>query len=133
MTTSTPINYETISPKTFYLTAYVSDGQASASGTLTIDVSDVNEAPSFSKSYYSITGNEGAVSISQTPPERHLPTTCLRGLNSSDLPDYLFLGWRHSRDSSLRFHGPRGRHNDVLHRLSTVHSEPDHRRPEFDQ
>lgn len=61
--TSTPINYETITPKTFYVTAYVSDGQASASGTLTIDVSNVNEAPSFSKTTYSVTGNEGAVSI----------------------------------------------------------------------
>lgn len=59
-TTSTPINYETITPKTFYVTAYVSDGQASASGTLTIDVSNVNEAPSFSKTTYSVTGNEGA-------------------------------------------------------------------------
>ena len=88
MTTSTPINYETISPKTFYLTAYVSDGQASASGTLTIDVSNVNEAPSFSKSYYSITGNEGAVSISQTPPSTDdVPP---RGLNTSDLPVYFF-------------------------------------------
>lgn len=62
-TTSTPIDFETITPKTFYVTAYVSDGQASASGTLTIDVSDINEAPSFSKTTYSVTGNEGAVSI----------------------------------------------------------------------
>lgn len=68
-TTTTPINYETITPKTFYVTAYVSDGQASASGTLTIDVSNVNEAPSFSKTTYSVTGNEGAAGATiGTPP-----------------------------------------------------------------
>ncbi|XP_062571773.1 cadherin-related family member 2-like [Saccostrea cucullata] len=58
-TTSTIINYETITPKTFYLTAYVSDGKAVASGTLTIVISNLNEAPYFSRSTYSVTGNEG--------------------------------------------------------------------------
>nr|XP_034303261.1 protocadherin Fat 1-like isoform X2 [Crassostrea gigas] len=83
-TTSTPIDYEIITPKIFYVTAYVSDGQASASGTLTIDVSNVNEAPSFSKTTYSVTGIEGAAGVTigtpafaVTDPERDTTTYSL--------------------------------------------------------
>lgn len=60
-TTSTNINYETIGTTSFLLTAYVSDGKASASGTLTISITNKNEAPQFLLSTYTLTGNEGSV------------------------------------------------------------------------
>jgi hypothetical protein len=60
-TTSTIIDFETIGTTTFLMTAYVSDGQASASGTVTISITNQNEAPTFLLSTYTITGNEGSV------------------------------------------------------------------------
>ncbi|XP_055996535.1 cadherin-23-like isoform X2 [Ostrea edulis] len=68
-TTSTNIDFETIGTTTFLLTAYVSDGQASASGTVTISITNQNEAPTFLLSTYTITGNEGSAGSSiGTPP-----------------------------------------------------------------
>lgn len=60
-TTSANIDYETIGTTTFLMTAYVSDGSASASGTLTISITNQNEAPQFQVSTYTLTGNEGSV------------------------------------------------------------------------
>lgn len=60
-TSSTNIDYETIGTTSFLLTAYVSDGKASASGTLTISITNQNEAPKFLLSTYTLTGNEGSV------------------------------------------------------------------------
>lgn len=59
-TSSTNIDYETIGTTSFLLTAYVSDGKASASGTLTISITNQNEAPQFLLSTYTLTGNEGS-------------------------------------------------------------------------
>nr|XP_022313980.1 protocadherin-like protein [Crassostrea virginica] len=59
-TTSANIDYETIGTTTFLMTAYVSDGSASASGTLTISITNQNEAPQFQVSTYTLTGNEGS-------------------------------------------------------------------------
>lgn len=60
-TSSTNIDYETIGTTSFLLTAYVSDGKASASGTLTISITNQNETPQFLLSTYTLTGNEGSV------------------------------------------------------------------------
>ncbi|XP_048744688.2 cadherin-23-like isoform X2 [Ostrea edulis] len=68
-TTSTNIDFETVGTTTFLLTAYVSDGQASVSGTVTISITNQNEAPAFLLSTYTITGNEGLAGSSiGTPP-----------------------------------------------------------------
>ncbi|XP_062573085.1 cadherin EGF LAG seven-pass G-type receptor 2-like [Saccostrea cucullata] len=67
-TTSSNIDYETIGTTTFLLTAYVSDGKDLASGTVTISITNQNEAPQFLLSTYTITGNEGSAgSIIGTP------------------------------------------------------------------
>jgi hypothetical protein len=64
-TSTININFETIGTTTFSLIAYVSDGQASSSGTVTISITNQNEAPKFLISAYSITGNENSVCMVQ--------------------------------------------------------------------
>ncbi|XP_048727546.1 serine-rich adhesin for platelets-like [Ostrea edulis] len=68
-TSSINIDFETIGTTTFLLIAYVSDGQALDSGTVTISIINQNETPMFLLSTYTITGNESTAGSSiGTPP-----------------------------------------------------------------
>lgn len=64
-TSSINIDFETIGTTTFLLIAYVSDGQALDSGTVTISIINQNETPMFLLSTYTITGNESTVRLVQ--------------------------------------------------------------------
>jgi len=62
ITTSSQINYETLPATTFTLDVTVADPVTFDRETLIINVADVNEAPSFLQSSYSLSANEGSVS-----------------------------------------------------------------------
>nr|XP_022309583.1 protocadherin Fat 4-like [Crassostrea virginica] len=55
------INYETVATTatTYVITITASDGQATATQTLSVAITDQNEAPVFGKTSYAISGNEG--------------------------------------------------------------------------
>ena len=57
------INYETVATTatTYVITITASDGQATATQTLSVAITDQNEAPVFGKTSYAISGNEGPV------------------------------------------------------------------------
>ncbi|KAL3855401.1 hypothetical protein ACJMK2_014612 [Sinanodonta woodiana] len=57
-TTGSVLNYETLSTKTFDLSVTVSDGTSTNTKILQIEVTNVNEAPSFSQAFYAISTNE---------------------------------------------------------------------------
>ncbi|XP_061179511.1 protocadherin-like wing polarity protein stan, partial [Saccostrea echinata] len=56
------INFESVSTTatTYVITITATDGQATATDTLSIVITDQNEAPVFGKASYAISGNEGA-------------------------------------------------------------------------
>jgi hypothetical protein len=60
----TAIDYETIGTTTFALDVTVSDPVTSDTKTLTIEVINENEAPSFSQTSYTISTTEGDVCFS---------------------------------------------------------------------
>lgn len=61
VTTSGAINYETIGTTTFVFDVTVSDPVVSDTKTMTIEIIDENEAPTFSQSSYSLSTTEGTV------------------------------------------------------------------------
>lgn len=56
------INYEAIAAKTFSLAVTVTDPVTSDTKTLTVVVTNVNEAPTVSQSSYTLSAKEGPVS-----------------------------------------------------------------------
>ncbi|XP_052781618.1 cadherin-related family member 2-like [Mya arenaria] len=58
-TTTSAINYEALTPPSFTFTVTVDDGSASDTQALVIDIINVNEAPSFSQTSYSLSTSEG--------------------------------------------------------------------------
>ncbi|XP_033727558.1 cadherin-23-like [Pecten maximus] len=70
-TSSTNINYETAaanSATTVTVSIIVSDGEATVTSDLTLTFTDVNEAPSFQKTQYTSSGNEGLAGSSFSNP-----------------------------------------------------------------
>lgn len=61
-TSNTQIDYESLARTRYTLTARVSDGTSSVSRSLQIDIEDVNEAPVFQTTVYTVTADEGPVS-----------------------------------------------------------------------
>lgn len=57
------INYESIvsTATTYVITITATDGQATATQTLSVAITNQNEAPVFGKDSYAISGNEGLV------------------------------------------------------------------------
>ena len=67
-TTNSLINYETLfnaGTTSFACSVTCSDGEASDTASLTIDVTNVNEAPSFPQNAYTVSVDEGPVSLTK--------------------------------------------------------------------
>lgn len=62
-TSNTQIDYESLSRTSYLITASVSDGTSTVSKSFTIKIDNVNEAPSFQTTVYTITADEGPVSF----------------------------------------------------------------------
>jgi len=63
-TTSSAMDYESLTSKSFNFQVSVSDGASSDLQAIVIDIINVNEAPSFSQTAYTLSASEGAVSLS---------------------------------------------------------------------
>jgi len=61
-TTSSAMDYESLTSTSFNFQVAVSDGASSDLQAIVIDVINVNEAPSFSQTAYTLSASEGAVS-----------------------------------------------------------------------
>ncbi|KAH3750872.1 hypothetical protein DPMN_185408 [Dreissena polymorpha] len=69
VTTSGVINYEALTATSFILGVTVTDPVTSDAANLTVTVSNINEAPSFAQSSYSLSASEGLVgTVIGTPP-----------------------------------------------------------------
>jgi len=66
-TTSSAMDYESLTSKSFNFQVSVSDGASSDLQAIVIDIINVNEAPSFSQTAYTLSASEGAVSLSIFP------------------------------------------------------------------
>ncbi|KAL3872783.1 hypothetical protein ACJMK2_035984 [Sinanodonta woodiana] len=75
------LDFEKMTFKSFTLTVSVTDGKLSASGTLVVQVLDVNERPSFEQSAYTIQANE-SVAGTRLPDPRF-------NVSESDAGDYV--------------------------------------------
>lgn len=62
-TSNTQIDYESLSRTSYLITASVSDGTSTVSKSFTIKIDNVNEAPSFQTTVYTVTADEGPVSF----------------------------------------------------------------------
>lgn len=62
-TSNTQIDYESLSRTSYLITASVNDGTSTVSKSFTIEIDNVNEAPSFQTTVYTVTANEGPVSF----------------------------------------------------------------------
>ncbi|KAL3853855.1 hypothetical protein ACJMK2_013154, partial [Sinanodonta woodiana] len=58
ITSGTVLNFETLSSTSFNFTVTVSDGWSDNTKILSIDVTNVNEAPTFNQANYAIIANE---------------------------------------------------------------------------
>lgn len=66
--TSTALDYDTMASSSFKFTVHVTDSKDTATATLTINVININEAPSFGHTSYSVNGDEGTVRIFKKMP-----------------------------------------------------------------
>lgn len=62
-TSNTQIDYESLSRTSYLITASINDGTSTVSQSFTIEIDNVNEAPSFQTTVYTVTANEGPVSL----------------------------------------------------------------------
>ncbi|XP_052770777.1 cadherin EGF LAG seven-pass G-type receptor 2-like [Mya arenaria] len=71
ITVSAVINYETLTSTSFTCVVTCSDGQATDTATLNLDITDVNEAPTFTQNAYSIYADEGpgGTELQASPPQ----------------------------------------------------------------
>ncbi|XP_052770788.1 uncharacterized protein LOC128210480 [Mya arenaria] len=71
ITVSAVINYETLTSTSFTCVVTCSDGQATDTATLNLDITDVNEAPTFTQNGYSIYADEGpgGTELQASPPQ----------------------------------------------------------------
>ena len=65
-TVNSVLNYESLAVTTFTFSVSVADPVTSDTQNLVIDVSNVNEAPSFSQTSYSLSTSEGVVNTFDT-------------------------------------------------------------------
>lgn len=66
-TSNTQIDYESLSRTSYLITASVSDGTSTVSKSFTIKIDNVNEAPSFQTTVYTVTADEGPAGTQLTP------------------------------------------------------------------
>lgn len=66
--TKASLDYETMASKSFTFTISVTDSKDTAVATVTITVLDVNEAPSFHQTSYSVTGDEDVAGTKLSAP-----------------------------------------------------------------
>lgn len=68
--TKANLDYDTMGSTSFRFTISVTDSKDTASATITVNVININEAPSFDHTSYSVSGDEDVVRLKPPPAEQ---------------------------------------------------------------